>query len=186
MFRPRIIAAALLLASTAYGQQLRLNLDHLATRAKETVEVTLDENMLGMASGFLSRAKPDEAKVKELIGSIKGIYVRSFEFAGKGEYTAKDLESVRSQLRTPDWTRIVNVQSRGEGENAEIYLRSEGGKPAGLAIIAAEPTELTIVQIIGPIALDQLGELANKFSIIPNVKVSKPTETQEKSKGNKD
>jgi hypothetical protein len=76
-----------------------------------------------------------------------------------------DLKPIREQLQAPGWSRIVNVVDRREG--TEIYLKTEEGKTAGLAILAWEARELTIVQIIGPINLDQLSELGGRFGIPP-------------------
>jgi hypothetical protein len=58
----------------------------------------------------------------------------------------------------------VGVKSN-EGETDEIYLRKENGKLTGVAVIAAEPKELTVVNIVGPIDLDSLAELGGHFHI---------------------
>jgi hypothetical protein len=46
-----------------------------------------------------------------------------------------------------------------EKELTEIYMRTEQGKVAGFAIIAAEPKELTVVAIEGTINLNDLSKL---------------------------
>ena len=48
----------------------------LADKASETVTVTLDSNLLGMAARFLSSEDPEQAKAKKLVSSLTGIYVR--------------------------------------------------------------------------------------------------------------
>jgi hypothetical protein len=183
MFRIILVICALALAPKSYGQ-LKFNLDHLAARATETVDITLDSSTIALASKFLSSAKADEASVKNVLSGLVGISVRGFEFANKGAYSPADLEPIRTQLRAPGWTRVVNIQSKGDGETAEVYLKQANGKAAGIAIIAAEPKELTIVEILGPIDMEQLGDLAGKFGI-PDIRVSKP-KPSEGSKGNKD
>jgi len=50
--------------------------------------------------------------VKELLSTLKGVYVKGVEFDKEGEYTEADLESIRAQLRAPGWDRIVGVRSR--------------------------------------------------------------------------
>lgn len=141
------------------------SLDRLAAKAKESVDVTLDGNMLQLAGKFLSRKSPDEAKVKKLIQGLKGIYVKSFEFDQPGQYTDADIESVRSQLKGPLWSRIVGVQSKKEGENAEVFFKTENNQIVGLAVIAAEPRELTVVSIVGPIDPEELSTLGGQFGI---------------------
>jgi len=58
----------------------------------------------------------------------------------------------------------VQVRSRTR-ENVEIYTDMRGEAIAGLVIISAEPRELTVVNIVGPIDLDRLADLEGKFGI---------------------
>jgi hypothetical protein len=149
------------------AQELKMpaSLDRLAAKASEVVDVTLDANLLQLAGRFLSDKDADDAKVKKVIGGLKGIYVKSFEFEKAGEYQDSDVEAVRTQLHTPAWQRIVGVRSQKSSENSEVYLKTEGGKISGLAIIATEPKELTIVSIEGSIDPEQLNELGGHFGI---------------------
>src|SRR5215510_14727640 len=63
------------------------HLDKLASRAAQTVEVSLDERLLRIAAKFLRSEDPDEARIKELVSGLKGVYVRVFEFENPGEYS---------------------------------------------------------------------------------------------------
>jgi hypothetical protein len=162
----------LLLAGLAAGQQVKWDYSKLAARASDSVEVTLDGSMLRLASKFLSGEDQEEAQVKKLVAGLKGIYVKSFEFKNEGQYSAADVEAFRSQLRSPVWQRIVNVRSKEDGENAEVYIKPEGKGIGGLAIIATAPKELTLVNIVGPIDLDSLSELGGHMGI-PEVEVQK-------------
>ncbi len=163
----------LLAPRLAYAQDAKLRIDHLeklADKAAEVVDVTLDGQLLRLASRFLSDEKwsSEEAKAKQLVKQLKGIYVKSFHFDHSGEYSEADVELIRSQLRPPAWVRIVGVRSRRHGDNAEVYIRTQGeNNVAGLAIISAEPKELTVVNIVGPIDLDKLSELGGHLGIPP-------------------
>ena len=95
---------------------------------------------------------------------LKGIYVRSFEFDHEGEYSRDDIEFIRQQLKPPNWTRIINVKSN-KGENSDIFLKKNGEKVIGLVVIAAEPKELTVVHIDGPINPQELSELSGHMGI---------------------
>src|SRR6476660_9411253 len=134
-------------ASAARGQDVKIppNVEKLAAKAVETVNVTVDGALLQLAGKFLSSTDPDQKKIKVLIDNLKGIYVRSFEFANEGEYSEADVESLRSQLRGSEWSRIVNVTSKKGGDNVDVAYKMDKGKIAGLVVIAAEPKELTIV-----------------------------------------
>jgi hypothetical protein len=162
----KTVLIALLALAPLGAQEIKLpaSLDRLAAKAKEVVDVTMDANLLQLASRFLSDKDPDDAQVKKLIGGLKGIYVRSFEFEKPGEYQDSDIEPVRAQLHMPAWSRIVGVRGKA-GDNAEVYVKTENGKIDGLAILATEPKELTIVSIEGSIDPDQLGELGGHFGI---------------------
>jgi hypothetical protein len=167
-----LLIAWLLLAGAANAQQVKWNFDKLAARASDSVDVSLDGSLLRLAARFLSDNDKDEAQVKKLVGGLKGIYVKTFEFKKPGEYTAADLESFRAPLHAPDWQRIVGVHSSEDSETVEVYIKNEGKGIGGLAIIATEPKELTLVNIVGPIDLDSLSELGGHFGI-PEVEVDK-------------
>jgi len=154
------------LAQDAQGAKLQIDhLNKLADKAAEVVEVTLDERLLQLAAKFLSNSNPTEAKVKEIILGLKGVYVRVFEFDKPGEYSMSDIESIRSQLRPPGWRKIVGVYSRRDGDNVEVHLRLQGENIVGFALLAAEPKELTIVNIIGPIDLEKVRQLEGQLGI---------------------
>jgi hypothetical protein len=140
------------------------SLEELSHRATESVDVTLDAPLLHLASQFLSANDPDEARVKKLIAKLKGIYVRSFEFDKEGQYAMSDVEAVRAQLKAPGWSRIVGVKSL-KGENSEVYLKTDGNDVSALVVIDAEPKELTIVDIDGPINPEELSELGGHLGV---------------------
>jgi hypothetical protein len=154
-------------AATAGAQNPRIQtsqLDALAAKASQTVDVNIDERLMQLTAKFLSSKDDDEAKVKELVNGLKGIYVKSFEFENEGQYTEADLEGIRSQLRNSAWNRIVNVNSKKEG-SVEVYLMQTGDQISGLALLATEPKEITVVNIIGPIDLEKLTQLEGQFGI---------------------
>lgn len=167
-----LLIAALLLAGAASAQQVKWNFEKLAARASDTVDVNLDGALLRFATKFLSDDDKDEAKVKKLVGGLKGIYVKSFEFKKPGEYTAADVDSFRAPLHSPDWQRIVGTHSNEDGEAVEVYIKNDAKGIGGLAIIATEPKQLTLVNIVGAIDLDSLSDLGGHFGI-PDVEVDK-------------
>jgi hypothetical protein len=164
LWKVTIAAILTLPAWAADDLKMPVNLDKLAERASESVDVTLDASMLQLASGFLSKSDRDEVQVKKLIAKLKGVYVRSFEFDRAGQYSMSDVEAIRSQLKPPTWSRIVGVKSI-KGENSEIYLKKEGEQIAGLVVLAAEPKELTVVHIDGPISPEELSQLGGHLGV---------------------
>ena len=113
-------------AITAHAQGAKLQmdqLDFLANKASETVDVKLDEHLIGSAAKIFS--EKDDADIKEILKGLKGIYVKSFEFEKAGEYSQADVESVMSQLRGGGWSKIVGVKSK-TGDN--VWSTPSGAK----------------------------------------------------------
>jgi uncharacterized protein DUF4252 len=159
----------------AEAQDARLEierLDRLAAKAAQTVEVSLDERLLRIAAKFLKSEDPDEARVNELVSGLKGVYVRVFEFDNPGEYSNADIEPLRTQLKAPGWTKIVGVRSKRDGQNVDVHIKYQGDNILGLAILAAEPKELAVINIIGPIDLEKLRSLEGQFGI-PKLEIEK-------------
>jgi hypothetical protein len=154
---------AIALAAPASAQRLNLDFGTLGDRAAETVDVTLDGPMLRFALSFLSDTREDERAAKDMVKRLTGIYVKSFEFDEDGAYDRRVVERIKTQLG-PSWKKIVTVRSRTK-ENVDIYTDMRGDAVAGLVIISAEPRELTVVNIVGPIDLDRLADLEGKFGI---------------------
>jgi hypothetical protein len=149
----------------AQDSRLQLSgLDHLAAKANQTVDVNIDERLMKLAAKVFNEKDVDEQQVKKLVEGLKGIYVKSFEFDNAGEYSPADVETIRTQLHGPNWTRLVNVTSKKEG-NVEVYLLFNGDQVGGLAVLYFEEKELTVVNIVGPVDLDKLAKLEGQFGV---------------------
>lgn len=163
------VAITLLLTSAlaaAADAQLKLpQFDALADKASESVTITLDSALLEIAARFLDPAKPEDAAAREAIAGLKGIYVRSYTFDEDFAYPRADVEMVRKQLAGPGWQRLVEVRSRKEQAHVDIYISIDGNRANGLAIIASEPREFTIVNIVGSVDMRKLHELEGQFGI---------------------
>jgi hypothetical protein len=155
-----LLAPAMLAAQT---EKLDLRFDHLAAKAEETVDITLDGAILRLASGFLSNRDEDQRRVKEAISGVTGIYVRSFKFGHVDAFSLSEMGKVRSQLDA-SWQRIVTVRSKSSN-NVEIYVRPGEKTTRGIVIIAAEPRQFTVVHLAGEIDLERLGDLQGEFGM---------------------
>ena len=137
----------------------------LAQKATESVTITLDTALLTMAGKFLDGNDPQDAATKEVIKGLRGIYVRSYTFDKDSAYQQADIDAVRSQLSAPGWTRLVETRSRKTRANVDIYIMIDKDQAVGLALIASEPRQFTIVNIIGAIDLDKLHKLEGQFGV---------------------
>lgn len=167
LIAPLVIAAALVSSpAAAQGARLRLDqLNRLAQQAGETVDISVDPAMLKQAVSFLASQDADEAKLQAVVDGLTGIYVKSFEFKAPGAYTDADIESIRKQVAGPGWSRMVSV--RDKNELTEIYVWRERDTTGGLAILTAEPNELTVVNIVGRVDLASLAALGPMIPHLP-------------------
>jgi hypothetical protein len=172
----RLLGPALLIAvaaTIAYGQDARLqigNLDRLEAKAAQVIDVNIDGRLLQIAIGFLNPKDPDQAKVKDIVAGLKGVYVKSYEFDKPDEYSLADVAPISSQLKAPGWSRMVGVRSARDRQTIEVYMMLVNDSIGGIAVIATEPTQLTVVNIVGPIDLEKLSALEGNFGI-PKLKI---------------
>jgi hypothetical protein len=131
----------------------------LTARASDVTEVTLSKDMLGFAAKFMDKNDKDQAGVQQLIQGLDGIYVRDYEFDKEGQYSPDQLEQLRQAFATPEWTPMVHVREIKTGESTDVLMKMVNGQPQGIFVLDAEPKELTVVLILGPIRMDQLSEL---------------------------
>jgi hypothetical protein len=166
-----------------FAQNARLelkNLEKLTSLASDTTDVSLDGDLLQMAANFTAKGGEDTRKATEMLRGLKGIYVKSFEFDKPNQYSSADVEAIRSQLAVPGWKKIVATHSKKETN--EIYLMKDGNnKVLGMAILVAEPQELTVVNIVGQIDMEKLGELSGKFGV-PDVDLHQDKEKNKDKK----
>ncbi len=182
-------------AQTHYPAQLQIeSLESLAAKANQVVDVNLPESLLRLIPVGAIKINDTDAhnvstkELKEIIAGLKGVYVKNFEFINEGEYTDADIAPIRAQLKMPGWARFVNVTNKREHRNIEVYLMTapQGARVEGLAILAAEPKALTVVNIVGIIDIEKLSKLEGQFGIPElDIEADKPDEKKpEKSPTN--
>ena len=141
------------------------NFSALAQKATESVTITLDPGLLGLAAKFLDGNDPQDAATKEVLSGLQGIYVRSYTFDRDFAYQQADIDAVRSQLAAPGWNRLVQTRSRKTHADVDIYIMVDHNQAIGLALIASEPRQFTVVNIVGAIDLDKLHKLEGQFGV---------------------
>ncbi len=145
----KAIAMWVLGATAMLGQTIDLSAwDKLAAKAKESSVVTLTPETLGLATSVLPSDKADAKQLKDVVSKLKGVIIRSYEFAEKGAYSKTDVDTVRKQLGGPGWSKFMDIKDGDE--SVEMWFHKGEGQVGGLVILAAEPRELTFVHIDGP------------------------------------
>ena len=167
-------------ALPAWSQDAKLNLknlEKLVSKATNVTDVSLDGAMLQLAAQAMESDKDadkEDKQAKEFISRLKGVYVKVFEFDKDNQYSTQDVEGIRAQLKGPAWERAVNVREEKTHEITEVYFMKEGEAVIGLTVLVAEPRELTVVNVVGPIDLKKLGALGalkNLAATMPQLKI---------------
>lgn len=154
----------------------------LAARATNYTEVSLDRKMLGFASHFMD--KEDDEEGKRIVAKLNGVYVRTYEFDKPGQYTAADLDAIRRQFQTPEWTSLVKSRSKNGEDDSDIYIKmaGTGTEAQGMFILNAEPNELNFVYLDGPINPADLDDLRGNFGIPKGTRKSRDVREEKRLK----
>ena len=150
----------------------------LAARATHTTEVTLDKNMLAFAAKFMdgkdddddkgtkgSKGDKDDQAIKQMIQGLQGVYVRNYEFDKEHAYSAEELEGLRKYFENSSWSPMVRDRTKGIAQGTDVYVKLVNNQMQGLFVLDAEPKELSLVLILGPIDMEKLGKLGGNFGI---------------------
>jgi len=175
---PALAQSDPLAASSALEKQL-------AARASDVTEVTLSKSMLAFAAKIMNGKNEDDAATRRLIEGLDGIYVRDYEFDKAGEFSAEDVEQLRKQFETAEWSSLVKERERKTGESTDIMVKLVNGESHGMFILDVEPKELTIVLILGPIKMEDLSKLKGIGGLSALGDVADSVKDKEKSKDKK-
>jgi hypothetical protein len=157
-----LVMVGLVVPAMAQNSQLPLPSPvekELAAKASNVTEVTLGKNMLAFAAKFMSGKDQDEVATRRLIEGLDGIYVRDYEFDKEGQYSMDDIQKLRSYFETSDWSPIVRERDKKSGESTDVMMKIVNGETHGMFILDVEPKELSIVLILGPVKMEDLGKL---------------------------
>ncbi len=146
--------AAGLRAQTAEPGRLVLHLPASLSRlASKVSRVNVDGPLLQMAA-----SGDHDPQSRQMLSRLKGVYIRDYKFAHPGQYSPAILNGIVRQLHAPGWQIIVSSTDK-TGKQAWIAVRRNSEMITALAIVSAKPTDLAIVNVVGPIDLSQLGAL---------------------------
>jgi hypothetical protein len=172
------VCLTLPLLAAATGPQLQLPpFPDLKEHATESVDVTLGWMPLHLVAWLMNDGDPDSAQVRKTLQGLESVQIRSFRFSADYACPQAEIAPLRAQLSAPGWSPLVQVRKRGDQdgknrENVDIYVALEDKKVKGLVIIACEPREFTVVNIVGTIDLEQIAGLRKTF--VPPGKGSAP------------
>jgi hypothetical protein len=164
----KMALTCLLLPALSVAQDAKLKLPEfrsLAGKATESVNISLSPWLLHMAGAFIDEKDQDGLATKHLLAGIKSIEVRSYQFAADNAYSTADIDAVRSQLSGPGWNQLMQVHHRDRSEDVDMYVLIENNVTKGFALIASEPREFTIINIVGSINIEDLPKLQSHLHL---------------------
>jgi hypothetical protein len=154
----------------------------LAARASNVTEVTLGKNMLDFAAKIMNGKDDDDVETRKLIEGLDGIYVREYDFDKEGQFSEDEVEQLRKYFETSEWSSIVKERARKTGESTDVMVKLVNGESHGMFILDVELKELTIVLILGPIHMEDLGKLKGLSGLGALGDVARDADGKEKDK----
>lgn len=117
-----------------------------------------------MLKAISKMGKSKNEKISEMIAALKLIKVNQFECTAVDmEKTENTISSIDKKLQSEKWDRIIKTKEKGM--RASVYVKvGEGDNYAGLfAMVMDKQNDLTIVNIVGKIDLETIGNLSEQM-----------------------
>ena len=143
----------------------------------EFVEVNVTSSLISLATKFLEKDQPDVASV------LKGLQLVRVNVVGMDDENRNDIEkrvlTIRKDLETKGWERIVKVQEKGQ--DVGIYLKTQNKDTVqGLVVVVVDgDKEAVFINVVGDIKPEQLSMLGEKLHIDPLKKIGHEIEKPE-------
>jgi len=166
-----LAVAVLTCVQLACAQSLKLSVfEKLKEKASDVTDLNLSKDLLGLGASFLGKGDGDAAKVKKLVEGMQGIVIKSLEFEKEGMYGNADIMALIAELGAPGWNLVISAdenKNRKGREIARIWIKTgSNGEFGGMRIMSAEPRELSVIEIMGKVSLE---DLQNLNIHIPNI-----------------
>ncbi len=119
------------------------------------LEAKVEVNLSGKLISLVAKAAKPNPEVTELLNMLKGVYVRVYE---NDTTTFNELtRHYEDKLEKEKWEIIAKIKEEGETVQVRILL----GKDTilGLFVMVAGEIEVTLVNIVGEINPERIGEL---------------------------
>ena len=136
----------------------------------EFVEISLQSKLISMAAQLTQK----DPAVAELLRGLKSVRVNVIGLNDENrEEIEKRIQTVRSELGTKGWDRIVTAQKKNE--DVGIFLKTRGEEAVeGLVVtVLQNKREAVFINIVGDIKPDKLAMLGEHLNIAPLGKVGR-------------
>ena len=148
----------------------------------KALEAKVEVNLSGKLISLVAKAAKPNPEVTELLNMLKGVYVRVYE---NDTTTFNELtRHYEDKLEKEKWEIIAKIKEEGETVQVRILL----GKDTifGLFVMVAGEIEVTLVNIVGEINPERIGELLTNLDNLglPHIE-GMDIETDDMSKSSK-
>lgn len=151
--------------------RINVNIHDLEGDADEVVEVNLDGKSLEEGSKLLAIRDGLSAPIKGLLGGLKGIYRKTYRFSTGKSYEEEAVNKVRQRMTDDGWSPMLDVQDRAKKESVTVYSYVENGVVTGFTVLSSDPSEVTVVNIVGDLDLDTLVDLGEQLGV-PSMRIA--------------
>ena len=149
----------------------------LKQSAQDSDEITFGPLSLRLLDWAIDDSDADGKRLKRTLRGLRSVQIRSYEFKDGFEYPTADLDALRAQLMQPAWSQLLKVRDRDNKQNLEVYVALQNHTVKGLTVIDCGPRELTVINIVGSMDLDEVDGVRKMFDHSDNrhVQVSQRT-----------
>jgi hypothetical protein len=131
----------------------------------EFVEVNIRSNLILMAARLAEKAEPQVAELLRGIQQVR-VNVLGLSDANRADIR-KRVQTIREQLDSLQWERVVTVQK--SQEDVGVYLKMRGDEAVeGLVVtVLSGDKEAVLVNIVGNIRPEKVAMIGERFNIEP-------------------
>lgn len=166
-----LLVALVATATESFGRQRPTNdpgyIDTAIIEAVFQSEATLEVNLSGSLLRMVAEAtREDDRGLYELLGKIKGIYVRGYTLGDTDALAiGTRFSDIAGRLVQDGWERVVRV--RDSEETVHVLVRALEDRIDGLAVLVASAgeNETVFVNIVGEIRPDEIARIGRRFQI---------------------
>ena len=126
----------------------------------KALEAKVEVNLSGKLISLVAKAAKPNPEVTELLNMLKGVYVRVYE---NDTTTFNELtRHYEDKLEKEKWEIIAKIKEESETVQVRILLGED--TILGLFVMVAGETEITLVNIVGEIKPERIGELVENLN----------------------
>ena len=124
------------------------------------LEAKVEVNLSSKLISLVAKGTKSEPEVTELLNMLKGVYVRVYE--NDTTTSNKLTRHYEDKLEKEEWEVIAKVKEAGETVQVRILLGED--TIFGLFVMVAGEAEVTLVNIVGEINPERIGELVENLN----------------------